>query len=68
MLIYYLEGYQNVLLMLNAIYSRCIVQICIIHLFGMILPKEQWKNSLRWLLALPKHNSASEMFVNLNII
>ena len=61
--------------MLNAIYSRCIVQICIVHLFGMILVKEQLKkikiaynNSLRRLLALPKHNSASEMFINLNIL
>ena len=48
--------------MLNAIYSSCIVPICIVHLFGMILVKEQWKNikiaynnSLRRLLSLPKH-------------
>ena len=61
--------------MLNAIYSRCFVQICFVHLFGMIQVKQQLKNikiaynnSLRRLLALPKHNSASEMFVNLNIL
>ena len=30
--------------------------------------KIAYNNSLRQLLALPKHNSASEMFVNLNII
>ena len=27
-----------------------------------------YNNSLRRLLSLPKHNSASEMFVNLNIL
>ena len=30
--------------------------------------KKNYNNSLRRLLALSKHNSASEMFVNLNII
>ena len=30
--------------------------------------KIAYNNSLRRLLALPKHNSASEMFVNLNIL
>ena len=41
----------------------------------MILVKQQWKkikiaynNTLRRLLALPKHNSADEMFVNMNIL
>ena len=59
---------------LKCYFSRCIVQICIVHLSGMILVKEQWKKIkityniiLRRLLALSKHNSASEMFVNLNI-
>ena len=60
--------------MLNAIYSRCIVLICIVHLFWYDSSKTAMKqinidyhNSLRRLLELPKHNSASEMFVNLNI-
>ena len=30
--------------------------------------KIAYNNSLRRLLSLPKHNSASEMFVNLNIL
>ena len=30
--------------------------------------KIAYNNSLRRLLALPKHNGASEMFVNLNIL
>ena len=52
--------------MLNAIYSRCIVQICTVNLSGMILvramkKKIAYNNSLRRLLALSKHNSASEM-------
>ena len=48
--------------------------MCIVNLFGMILVKQQYKNkiaynnSLRRLLALLKQNSASEMFINLNII
>ena len=33
---------RNVLLMLNAIYSRCIVLICVVHLFGMIIVKQQF--------------------------
>ena len=40
-LIYYLEGFRNVLLMLNVIYSRCIILIYIVHLFGSILVKQQ---------------------------
>ena len=55
---------RNVLLMLNAIYFICIVLICI-NLFGNNNGKKSvYNNSLRRLLALPKHNSASEMFVN----
>ena len=44
-----LRRFSNVLLMLNAIY--CIVQIYIVHLFGMILVKEKCKK-LRRLLTI----------------
>ena len=61
--------------MLNVIYSRCNVLIYIVHIVGSILLKNSneknkiaYNNSLRRLLSLPKHNSASEMFVNLNIL
>ena len=37
MLIHYLEGIRNVLLMLNVIYSRCIVHIFVTHFFAVLL-------------------------------
>ena len=36
-----LGGFRNVLFMLNAIYSRCIVLFNIVHLFGLILVNQQ---------------------------
>ena len=70
-----LLNFRNVLLILNVIYSRCIILIYIVHLFGFTIVKHAMKkiniaynNSLRRLLSLSKHNSASEMFVNLNIL
>ena len=36
-----LRSFRNVILMLNVTYSRCIVKIYIVHLFGLILVKQQ---------------------------
>ena len=53
--------------MLNAIYLKYIVLICIVNLFGKTANtknKIAFNNCLRRLLTLPKPNSESEMFVN----
>ena len=58
--------------MLNVIYLRHTVLIYIVHSCGLIVRKQLklkvvYNNSLRRFMGLPWHNSASEMFVNLNI-
>ena len=56
--------------MLHVTVLQCIVRLC-----GLIVPlhrlkklKIAYNNGLRRLLNLPKYNSASEMFVSLNIL
>ena len=71
-LIYYLEGFVIFMLYCYLFNMYC-SNYCSSFWFdssktAMKNIKITYNNSLKWLLSLPKHNSASEMFVNLNIL
>ena len=53
--------------MLNVTCLRLTALIYIVHPCGLIVQTIAYNTSLRRFMGLPWHNSASEMFVNLNI-